>query len=63
MDLLSEVDIKKMLAFLIDNIYVRKMPLQIIFDHETKRQENLQILRQHPDTFYENLPEHQADTL
>lgn len=45
MDLLSEVDIKKMSEFLIDNIYVRKMPLQIIFDHETKRQENLQILR------------------
>lgn len=38
-------DIKKMLEFLIDNIYVGKMPLQIIFDHETKRQENLQILR------------------
>lgn len=44
-------------------IYGRKIPLEIIFDHETKRQENLQVLRQHPDTYYENLPEHQAETL
>lgn len=44
-------------------IYGRKMPLQKIFDDETKRQENQQILRHHPDTFYKNLPEHQAETI